>query len=110
MPKSKRDLLADAHAEIRNLKNRVAAMDVEREAWTAPLRAEVESLRDRCDWLSNRSVELDVLRATIRDRLSDVELYALAAAVYTEAGEQTAARTRLVAELTLRGVLTGKSS
>ena len=96
--RSRRDDLADAHERNRDLQNQIEPLKFEVRL-AKGLQAKDEELADR--WLT----ELTALRTASEQRVSDAELYALAAVVHTEATEGTEARRRLVAQLQLRSVI-----
>lgn len=102
MAKTTRQLLADAHQRIRDLENEKHALQSQH----IPLEMQISGLRFANGELAKSLQELGAMRIAEANRLSDAELYALAAVVHTEAMTGTEARERLCAELGLRGILT----
>jgi predicted nucleic acid-binding Zn-ribbon protein len=99
--------LAEAHQEIRDLKNEVHRLS----SAHMPLEHQVLTITRENERLKQKEDELRSIYDRQRDRLSDAELYALAAYVHTETGQATPARQKLFEQLAVRGVLaTGKEA
>lgn len=101
MGKSLRQRLADAHHDGRELANKVH--DLEKKH--LPLESRIAELERDLDAARGALAQVPRFLACERDRLSDAELYALAAVVATEALPATPARARLLEELQARGAI-----
>lgn len=101
MPRTVRQQLAAAHQECRDLKNELHEVGKQH----LPLRNEIAELRGKLAAAEAALALVPKYLSFERERLSDAELYALAALVATEALPATPARARLLQEITARGAI-----
>ncbi len=99
--KSIRTKLADAHQACRDALNK----NHELQQLHLPLRERISELERQLEAARAALAQVPKFLSYERERLSDAELYALAALVHTESLTATPARERLLREIEARGVV-----